>query len=134
MNNGVTEDDDCDKWAWVSNSVSANGAWFMYEWSSPQTIGGFLVDTVNYEGSDAWCPEGGAPNGRNLFSGEVQVWNDGVWQTVAIWSDELDDFKVSINPPVNSTKLRLYNVTTSPGNGNSLIFEWFVYDSPLCLP
>jgi hypothetical protein len=134
MNNGIIEDDSCDEWSWIDNNTTPAGGWFMFEWSTPQTIGGFVVDTANYEGTYDDCADGGAPSGRNLLSGEVQVWDGATWQTVATWADELDDFKVAINPPVNSTKLRLYNINTSPGNGNSIIFEWFVYDSPLCLP
>ena len=47
--------------------------------------------------------------------------------------DGSDDFQLNLPAPVNTTKIRLYNVVTS-GSINALVFEWHVYSGVNCVP
>ena len=108
-----------------------SGAFYEYDWAQPVTIGSFYVETVNGLNPGPPC---GNPAGRNLASGTVQYWNGASWVTSMTWSNEHADLKINLPAPVTTTKLRLFDVTTDPGNGNSLIYEWHVYGGTNCMP
>lgn len=118
-------------WAWVNNNTAPSGAYFQYDWPAPVTIGSFYVETDNGLNPGPPC---NSPAGRNLASGTVQWWNGASWVTSTTWSGQHGDLKIDLPAPVTTTKLRLYDVTTDPGNGNSLIYEWHVYQGSGCMP
>jgi hypothetical protein len=89
------------------------------------------IETTDVNGADPTCP-GNA--GRNVASADVQAWNGSAWATVASFSGKTDDIQLNIQPPVSTTKLRLYNVATGGNGSNSLIFEWHVFSAPGCIP
>ncbi len=128
MNNGVPEG--VCQWAWVSNSTAPSGAWAQLQWAQPVTIGSFYIYTENANGGGA-C---GAPAGRNIASATVQWWDGAQWVTATTFSGKTDDVQINLVPAVTTTRLRLYDMTSSPGNGNSLIYEWLVYQAPNCMP
>jgi hypothetical protein len=129
MNDGTAEGVNCN-WAWISNSTTPSGAYFELDWASAQTIRSIYVDTMSSAGS----PSCSTPGGRNIASGTVQWWNGASWVTATTFSGKTNDFQLDLPATVTTTKLRLYDVTTSPGNGNSILFEWHVYSGTGCVP
>jgi len=118
-------------WAWISNNTVPNGQWFEYDWAQPVTIGSIYVETENGLGGQPPC---NSPAGRNLASGTIQYWNGASWVTSTTWSGQHADLKIDLPAPVTTTKIRLFDVTTDPGNGNSAIYEWHVYGGTGCMP
>ena len=86
------------------------------------------IETDN--ASSPMCGTGG----RNVESGTVQWWNGSGWQTATTFQSQSDDIQLNFSPKLNTTKLRVFDVTASPGNGNSLIFEWYVWAGSNCTP
>ena len=128
LNNGMTEATDCKRFSWIDNDTSASGAYFELDWPSAVTIGSLYVETA---------PAGGDVcnfAGRNLSSATVEYWNGTSWVTSTSWTSETDDVDITLPSPVTTTKLRLYDVTSTPGNGNSLIYELYVFPSADCIP
>jgi hypothetical protein len=130
LNNGIGKSQ-CTRWSWVTNSSVPNGAWFELDWPSPVTVASIYVETTDANGADPKCP-GNA--GRTLAGGDVQARNGSTWVTVASISGKTNDFQLDIQPPVSTSQLRLYNVTTPSSGYNSLIFEWHVFGAPGCIP
>jgi hypothetical protein len=126
MNDGVTEPT-C-SFHWINNAQVPSGAYIEYQWAAPVTIGSLYVATQ--QASLAVC----ASAGRNLESGTVQYWDGVAWVTSTTFSGQLDDVALDLPAPVTTTGLRIYDVITSPGNGNSMIYEWFVYPGTGCTP
>ncbi|MBI4703369.1 MAG: hypothetical protein HY744_19820 [Deltaproteobacteria bacterium] len=119
----------CDKcFGWISNGQGPNGEWAQLAWSQPVTIGSVYVETDH-----ATQPICGTP-GRNIASAKLQWWNGNVWVSAHSFQNEVDDLQVSLTPKLTTSKIRLYDMTTSPGNGNSMIFEWYVYAGAGCKP
>lgn len=129
MNDGVLGN--VCQFAWVSNNTQPNGAWMMYTWPQPVTIGSIYIDTEKGMNPGPPCNN---PPGRNVASGTVQWWNGATWVDATSFSGQHDDVQVNIQPSVTTTQLRVYNMTTDPGNGNSIIYEWYVYGAPNCDP
>jgi hypothetical protein len=123
LNNGVGQT--CSEWCWISNGQAPSGAFFQYEWSAPVTIGSFYVDSEH-----ATAPACGT-TGRDIKNAEVQWWNGSAWVGAGTIGNS-DNHLFTFPAPVTTTRLRLFNVTTSPGNGNSIIFEWYVYSGTNC--
>jgi hypothetical protein len=117
--------------AWVNNSTTPSGAFIQYTWASPITVGSLYVETE----PDTVCspPQ---PSGRNIHSGTVQYWNGNAWVTSTTFSFPAGHGDVQVNLPqaVSTTELRIFDLTTDPGNGNSAIFEWHVYSGINCTP
>lgn len=126
MNNGVTEP--VCAFHWIDNDASPGGAFIEYQWATPVTIGSTYIATQH--ATSSVC----GSSGRNVNSGSVQYWNGASWVTAATFSGQLDDVAVDLPAPITTTRLRIYDMTTSPGNGNSIIYEWFVYPSAGCTP
>lgn len=126
MNDGVTEP--VCAFHWVDNDTSPQGAFIEYQWTTPVTIGSTYIATQ--QATSTVC----ASSGRNVNSGSVQYWNGTTWVTAITFSGQLDDVAIDLPQPVTTTGLRIFDMTTSPGNGNSLIYEWFVYPSAGCTP
>ncbi|MBK6514124.1 MAG: hypothetical protein IPG04_08385 [Polyangiaceae bacterium] len=126
MNNGNPS---CSNgWAWIENDGSPAGDYFQLTWASPVTIGSMTVDSVA-AGGDGVC---GVPSGRNILAATVQYWNGAGWVTAGSLFNQAD-YNFVFPSQITTTMLRLYDVTASPGNGNSLLFEWYVYASPTCV-
>ncbi len=127
MNNTLTEPN-CAK-HWVDNSTAPSGAYIEYQWPSPVTIGSTYIATQ--QASSTAC---GNTAGRNVNSGLVQYWDGAAWVTAASFSGELDDVVVDLPQQISTTRLRIFDMTASPGNGNSIIYEWFVFPVAGCMP
>jgi hypothetical protein len=129
LNNGITGAD-CKQFTWVKNDENPGaGAYFEYDFMQPVTIGSIYVDTVNGLNGDA-CN----PSGRNLKGAIVQYWTGSTWATSTSFDNRHDDFALTLPNPVTTTKLRLFDVTADDGNGNTLIYEWYVYPPGACAP
>jgi hypothetical protein len=133
MNNGLGKSH-CSEFSWLENA-NATTAWWELDWPSPVTIASFYVEAPSADGTGQ-CPT--AP-GRNIDGAQVQTWNGSSWVTVTTFSGKSGDVQVNIQPPVSTTKLRLYGVTyTTPClgicNGNSIMYEWHVFGSVNCIP
>lgn len=71
---------------------------------------------------------------------ESQIGNEGLgcssWITATTFTNQNNDIALNFNPPLVTTKLRLFNLTA--GNcgqtSNSLIYEWYVYPGSNCSP
>jgi hypothetical protein len=132
LNDGVTKAQcaasACNQcFAWMQNSTSSAG-WFQLEWNASVTIGSMFV-----EGEHATNPSCGS-SGRNLAAGDVQWWNGNAWITATSWAGNNENLFFEFNPPLQTTRIRLANVFSGPGNGNSMAFEWFVYQPLGCTP
>lgn len=132
LNDGVTRAQcvatSCQQcFAWMSNSSSSTG-WFELQWNSAVTIGSMYV-----EGEHATNPSCGS-TGRNLAAGDVQWWNGNAWINATAWAGNVENLFLEFNPPLQTTRVRLANVVSGPGNGNSMAFEWYVYQPLGCTP
>jgi hypothetical protein len=123
MNDGVGQS--CTGWAWVSNGPTPSGAWFQYTWPSPQLIGSFYVD-----GENATAPACSS-TGRDIKTATVQYWDGSTWVTAGTLANQ-ENYMFTFPSQVTTTMIRLYDVTTSAGNGNSMIYEWYVYPTSNC--
>lgn len=124
LNNGLNQDDIC-YYCWVYASYTPGTAWFQYQWATPQTLWGFLVDTNLY--TDYSCTPSG---GRSVAGGDIQWWNGSSWVTDGTVSGQTDDWIYQFDPPVTTTRIRIYgaHATNAGGyNQNPLIYEWEVY-------
>jgi len=128
MNDGVGPN--CTAFAWISNGQAPSGAWIELDWPSPVSVGSFYIETDN--GLASTCFSGYA--GRNVASATVQTWNGSTWVNAGTFSGLHTNVQYNLPTPISTTKLRLFNVTTDPGNGNSIIFEWHVYTGTNCSP
>jgi hypothetical protein len=129
MNNGIGKSN-CAAFAWINNGTTPTAAFFELDWAMPVTIGSFYIEAAEANGTGQ-CP---MISGRNIASADVQTWNGSTWVTALSFSGKSGDVQINIQPSVTTTKLRLFNVTSSPGNGNSLMFEWHVFGAPNCTP
>jgi hypothetical protein len=129
LNNGITEASDCKRFSWIDNASSPQGAFFELDWPSAVSIGALHVETAPAGGDSCNLP------GRNLSSATIQYWNGTSWVTATSFSGQTDDIDITLPSPVTTSKLRLFDVTTTPpGNGNSLIYELYVFPSANCGP
>jgi len=124
MNNLVGEA--CTEWAWVNNSPGvATGQWASLTWTSPQTIGSFYVD-----GNHATNPAC-SYTGRDIKHAAVQYYNGSSWVTAGTLQNQ-EDYLFTFPQPITTTALRLYDIYSSPPNGDTIIYEWYVYPSVSC--
>jgi hypothetical protein len=126
MNDGVGKS--CNGWCWIDNGDVANGAWAELDWPQPVTIGSMYVETEDND--NPLCGN----QGRNIASATIQYWNGGAWMEIMKVSSLHADVKVDFPMAVTTTKLRMYDMTTDPGNGNSIVWEWHVYQGTGCVP
>jgi hypothetical protein len=126
LNNNAGEGATC-YFCWVNSSANPSGAYFELDWPAAVTIGSMYIDT---SGTAAGAC---ATANRNLAGASVQYWNGAAWVTATTFSGKTNDVQLNLPAPVNTTKLRLYNVVTS-GSVNALVFEWHVYSGVNCLP
>jgi hypothetical protein len=130
LNNGIGKSQ-CNRFSWTLDGPTPSGTWFELDWPNTVTIASMYIETTDVNGNDPICP--GSP-GRNVASAEVQYWSGSSWITASSFAGETTDFQYDINPPVVTTKLRLFNVTTGGNGSNSLIREWHVFSAPSCIP
>jgi hypothetical protein len=131
MNNGLPPN--CSNFAWVTDSttvISTSPAWIQLTWPSAVTIGSFYIVTENGL-SPTICP---TPLGRNIASGTVQTWNGAIWVTAGSFSGQNANVQFNLPSQVTTTQIRVTNMTTDPGNGNSIIYQWHVYSAQSCMP
>ncbi len=121
LNDGI-DGTACTGWAWVANHGTPAGDWFQYTWPQPVTVSSMFIDGERATNADC-----GGPNGRDILSAEVQYWNGATWVTAGHIGGQ-ENYLFEFPAPVTTTALRLYDVTASPGNGNSLIYEWYVFE------
>jgi len=129
INDGLSQTQTCN-FAWVSSGGSPSGAFFELDWVAAVTVRSIYVDTVPSSGY-ATCA---VPAGRNILSGSVDWWNGSSWVTATTFNGKLDDFQLDLPAAVTTTKLRIFNITDSPGNGNAVMCEWHVYSGVGCMP
>lgn len=125
--NDVVSEPTC-SFHWINNGQVPNGAFIEFQWASPVTIGSTYIATQH--ANMAVCGSAG----RNVNSGSVQYWDGNGWVTATTFSAQLDDVAVNLPMPVTTTRLRIFDMTTSPGNGNSMIYEWYVFPVAGCMP
>lgn len=118
----------CNEFNWVANSQQPSGAWAELDWPAQVSIGSFYIETD--DGQNPLC----GTTGRNIASATVQWWNGNSWVNAGSWSNQHGDIKYNMPQAVATTKLRIFDMTTDPGNGNSIIFEWHVYAGTNCSP
>ncbi len=114
---------------WINNTTTPGGAFIEYDWKSIQTIGSIFVDAKD-------CATNCSAQGRSLFSGKIDWWDGAKWVTAHTFTGIDGDLKVTLPQKLQTTKLRLYDLTTGKcGQGsNTLIFEWGVYGGSNCGP
>ncbi len=125
MNNLVGQAN-CSEWAWVDTVASVpNGQWAKLTWTSPQTIGSFYVD-----GNHATNPACSYA-GRDIKYATVQYLVGSNWVTVGTLQNQ-EDYLFVFPQPIITTAIRLLDMYSSPPNGDSIIYEWYVYPSSNC--
>ena len=134
-NDGVTEaqcSSNClggNCFGWVTNDATTNGKWVQYSWPSTQVIGSMYVDAPA-------CATSTCTGGRTMGSGTVQWWNGSSWQTHSSFSGNDGDRAFSFNPPLVTSRIRIYNIKTGActNSTNTEIFEWYVWSGNGCKP
>jgi hypothetical protein len=108
---------------WIYTGTSyGGGAYFQYNWGTPQTLWGMWVDTEPSYGSGCF-----ATAGRGLEGGDVQWWNGSAWVTDGTVTGQTDDWAYyEFTSSVTTTAVRIYNAY-SMTTANAVIFEWEVY-------
>jgi hypothetical protein len=129
MNNGIGKSH-CNEYSWIDNGSTPNGDFWELDWPSPVTVASFYVEAEPAAGTGQ-CP---TQAGRNIAAADVQWWNGSAWVTATSFSGKSGDVQLDLQPPVTTSKLRLFNVVSSPGNGASIMFEWHVFGTPGCVP
>jgi hypothetical protein len=128
MNDGLGQAETCQS-HWISNNTVPVGAYIQLDWPQDVSLASLYVDTEH-----ATSPSGcAAQPGRNLADGEVQAWIGGAWSTLATFHSQTDDVQIDL-PLTTTSTLRIFNATSGPGNGNTMIYEWYVYADPGCVP
>jgi len=123
MNNLVGQT--CTEFAWMSNGQTTPG-WASLTWNGAQTVGSMFVDSEH--GSSPAC----GTSGRDLASADVQYRDtNNNWNTVGTISGA-ENYMYTFPAPVLATGVRLNNVFTSPGNGNTMVHEWYVWPGVGC--
>ena len=83
------------------------------------------------DGEHATSPDCSS-SGRDIASADVQYRNtNNTWVTVGTISGA-ENYMYTLPAPVLATGVRLFNVYSSPGNGNSIIHEWYVWPGVGC--
>jgi cysteine-rich repeat protein len=108
---------------WVTADNYPAGKWIQLTWTTTQTIGRIVIDTVNINVADCI----GANTGRVLAGGTIQWWNGSSWVTAGSVSGYTNDWTYNFPTPVNTTRIRIYDLFSSSGVGqssNPIIIEW----------
>jgi hypothetical protein len=123
MNNLVGEN--CSEWAWLGNSQSSPG-WASLIWNGAQTVGSMFIDSEH-----ATSPACGS-SGRDIASADVQYRDtNSNWVTVGTISGA-ENYMYTFPAPVLATGVRINNVLSSSGNGNTVVHEWYVWPGVGC--
>jgi hypothetical protein len=123
LNNSVGEN--CSQWAWMGNSSTSSG-WATLTWSSAQTVGSMYIDSEH-----ATAPACGT-SGRDIKSATVQYQNlSNGWVSVGTIQNG-ENYMFTFSSPVQAKAVRLTNVLSSAGNGNTIVFEWYVFATAGC--
>jgi hypothetical protein len=112
---------------WISNGSTPSGAWMQLQWPSTQVIGSMVIDGE--------VPFTCFPSfNRTLAGGTIQWWNGASWIDAQSFSGGSGNLEFSFDPPLETTRIRVYNVVAPAGGSNSLAFEWYVYEPLGCTP
>ncbi|MBI4704551.1 MAG: putative metal-binding motif-containing protein [Deltaproteobacteria bacterium] len=123
MNNLVGQA--CNELCWITSGQSASGKYFQLTWAGEQTVGSFYVD-----GESTSAPACGLA-GRDIKYAKVQYKDGGVWVSAGTLQSK-ENYLFKFPAPVKTKELRLYDVYSSPGNGNAILFEWYVFPANDC--
>jgi hypothetical protein len=112
---------------WINNSTAPSGAYVEYDWVTQQTIGSIHVDAKD-------CNTSCSSQGRTMFGGKVQWWDGATWQTAQTFTNNDGDLKMTFNPKLKTTKLRIYDITAANcgQTSNTMIYEWGVWAGSTC--
>ena len=116
-------------YGWVDNNTAPASDFMALSWGSEQIIGSMVVDT-SPAGSGACA----TTFNRNIEDGTVQYWNGAAWVDAQAFSNETGDLTFNFDPPLQTTQIRLFDITATPSGDNSLAFEWYVYEPLDCTP
>jgi hypothetical protein len=127
MNNGNTEN--CNEWAWMSNTPPGIGlGWASLTWPSVQTVGSMFID-----GEHATQPACGTQS-RDIASATVQYMDaNNNWITAGTISGQ-ENYMFVFPQAVQAKGVRVWDVLSSgpPGNGNTMIHEWYIWPGSNC--
>jgi hypothetical protein len=93
------------------------------QFPSVMKVGSMFLDAEH--GTTPAC---GGMGGRDIFYAEVQWWDGGGWVTDGTVSGA-ENYSYVFTTQVTTDRIRLYNVYSSPGNGNAILFEWYIYSA-----
>ena len=121
-NNGVSQITNCNMFAWISAGGAPATDWMQVDWGvNSHIVNSVTVDT-NTTGTDS-CGN----SGRVLAGAQVQYWNGATWVTSGTVSAQTGDWTYTFPAPVTTTKVRLYAVYATGGQGsNPIVFELIV--------
>jgi len=111
---------------WISNGSTPTGAFLQLNWASQQLIGSMFIDGIGAGGCQAAS--------RGLAGGNVQYWTGASWVTASTFAGETGDLEFSFNPPITTSRIRIYDAVAPAGGSNSMAFEWYVYEPLGCTP
>jgi hypothetical protein len=123
MNNGVGES--CAGWSWMDNDSFSPG-WATLTWGSLQTVGSMFID-----GERATSPSCSV-SGRDILTAEIQYMNaSDAWVHAGFISGQ-ENYMFVFPSLVQAKAVRIFNARSSAGNGNSMIYEWYVWSGQSC--
>lgn len=113
---------------WVSNGSTPSGDFIELQWNTEVSIGSMRVDTERQNQGACGFDD------RNVQDGIVQAWNGNSWSEVESFSNESDDLRFVFDPPLETTRIRLHQLTTPAGGLHSIVYEVAVFGPPNCVP
>lgn len=119
-NDGISEAQNCNMFAWITAGAAPGGAWIMVQWGATHTVTQLKMDTLG-----AAFNACGA-NGRTLGYAKVQYWSNNVWTTDGTVSGQLNDWTYNFASPRTTDRIRLYDVYATNQVGqqsNPVVFE-----------
>jgi len=123
-NDGISEAQNCNLFAWITANTSPGGAWIQVQWGATHTVTQVKMDTLGAAVNAC------SANGRTLGYAEVQYYANNAWVTDGTVSGQLNDWTYNFAQPRVTDRVRLYNVYATNQVGqqsNPVVFEMEVW-------
>lgn len=119
-NDGISEAQNCNLFAWITAGSSPGGAWIQVQWGATHTVTQVKMDTLGAAANSCGA------NGRTLGYAQVQYYSNNAWVTDGTVSGQLNDWTYNFAQPRVTDRVRLYNVYATNQVGqqsNPVVFE-----------
>jgi hypothetical protein len=123
-NDGITEAQNCNLFAWITAGAAPGGAWIQVLWGATHTVTQVKMDTLGAAVNAC------SANGRTLGYAKVQYWSNNAWVTDGTISGQLNDWTYNFAAPRTTDRVRLFDVYATNAVGqqsNPVVFEMEVW-------